>query len=148
MAQCIQPGKWDLRFMAMAELAASFSKDPRKQVGCILVSPDCRHITLGYNGLPSGFDDQTLAIMGRDQKNKYSLHAETNAIANAATCVDGWTMYVTEAPCLSCALAIHRAGVDRVVTAPIDPNSLWVNEQKEAEGFLATMYVQQERLSA
>lgn len=147
MARCDAPGKWDARFMAMAELSSTFSKDPRKQVGCILVSPDCRHVSLGYNGPPAGFDDETLAIMDRDRKNRYTLHAEANAIANAATDVRGWTMYVTEAPCLSCAMAIHRAGIGRLVTKPIDLNSLWADEQREAEGFLAAMKVGQERLS-
>ena len=124
---------------------ASWSKDPRKRVGAVLVSPDCRHVSFGYNGPPAGFDDALLGIMDRDAKNRYSLHAETNAIAQAATDVRTWTLYVTEPPCLPCALAIHRAGIARVVTPPLDRDSTWFDEQEEAEGFLAAMGVSQHR---
>ncbi len=147
MASCTQAGSWDATFMAMAMVARSRSKDPRKQVGAILASPDCRHIAMGYNGPPPEFDDKVWAMMDRDAKNRYCLHAETNALANAATDVRGWTLYVTTPPCLPCALAIRRAGVTRLVTPPLDPLSVWHPDQKEAEGFLATSGVLQERLA-
>lgn len=147
MASCTQPSHWDARFMAMAEMASEWSKDPRKQVGAVIVSPDCRHVSIGYNGLPSGFEDRVGDfVMDRDTKNRFTLHAEQNAIANAAQDVRTWTLYVTAAPCLSCALAIHRAGITRLVTPPLDEASLWHDEQKEAEGFLAAMGVLQERI--
>lgn len=146
MAHCTGPGHWDERFMAMAQLAASWSKDARKQVGAVIVSPDCRHISVGYNGLPAGFEEGVGEfVMDRDTKNRYSLHAEENAIANAAQDVRAWTLYVTAAPCLRCALAIHRAGIHRLVTPPIDEGSQWAADQKEAEGFLASMGILQER---
>lgn len=140
---------WDGRFFAMAELAASWSKDPRKQVGAIIASPDCRHLSIGYNGLPAGFEHAFgEGVMDRETKNRYTLHAEENAIANAAQDVRGWTLYVTAAPCLRCAMAIHRAGISRLVTPPLDEASLWHDEQKEAEGFLAAMGINQERCVA
>lgn len=145
MAHCTGPTHWDGRFMAMAALAASWSKDARKQVGAVIVSPDCRHISLGYNGLPAGFEDEAQVVMDRETKNRYSLHAEENAVANAAQDVRGWTLYVTAAPCLRCALAIHRAGIHRLVTPPIDDGSQWAPDQREAEGFLASMGILQER---
>lgn len=145
MAHCSAPTHWDSRFMAMAKMAAGWSKDPRKQVGAAVVSPDCRHISIGYNGLPAGFPDDVM--LDRETKNRYSLHAEENAVANAAQDVRAWTLYVTEAPCLRCALAVHRAGITRLVTAPLDENSLWYDEQKEAEGFLSSMGVLQERMT-
>jgi dCMP deaminase len=134
---------WDGRFVAMAELVATWSKDPRKKVGAVLVSPDRRHFSIGYNGLPAGFPDDV--VLDRDMKNRYTLHAETNAIAQAAQDVRGWTLYVTEAPCLGCALAIHRAGISRVVTAELDPNSLWYAEQSEATEFLGQFGIDQAR---
>lgn len=139
MAQCHSASHWDGRFMAMAELAAGWSKDPRKQVGAVLVSPDCRRISIGYNGLPANFPDDV--TMDRDTKNRYSIHAEVNAIAQAAADVRGWTLYVTAAPCLQCALSIHRAGIGRVVALAIDPDSLWAEEQREAGNFLSSMGV-------
>jgi dCMP deaminase len=131
---------WDMRFMAMATLVSTWSKDPRKRVGAVLVSPDRRHVSVGYNGLPSGFPDDVM--LDRETKNRYSLHAETNAIAQAAQDVRGWTLYVTEAPCLQCALSIHRAGISRVVSAALEPGSSWHAEQVEARGFLASMGVE------
>jgi len=142
MAGCHIPSHWDARFMAMARLVASWSKDPRKQVGAVLVSPDCRRISAGYNGLPMGFPDDL--VLDRDMKNRYSLHAEENAIAQAATDVRGWTLYLTCAPCLRCALAIHRAGISRLVCPPLDETSLWFTEQREAREFLAMQGVMME----
>ena len=139
MADCTFPSYWDNRFFAMAELVANWSKDPRKQVGVVLVSPDCRRISVGYNGLPAGFPDDI--ALDRDTKNRYSLHAEENAIAQAATDVRGWTMYSTCPPCLRCSLAIHRAGITRVVSVPLDQLSAWYADQKEASEFLGSMGV-------
>lgn len=139
MASCAQPSHWDDRFMAMAMEVASWSKDPRKQVGAVLVSPDCRRVVFGYNGLPAGFPDDV--VLDRETKNRYSLHAEENAIANAATDVRGWTMYTTCPTCLRCALATHRAGVSRLVSPPLDSSSSWGVEQKEASEFLQSMGV-------
>lgn len=135
---------WDGRFWAMAEMVSTWSKDPRKQVGAVLVSPDRRRFALGYNGLPAGFPDDV--TLDRDTKNRYTLHAETNAIAQAATDVRGWTMYVTHPPCIPCALALHRAGVVRIVTRDLDPSSLWYEETKEASDFLGSMGIEQGRV--
>jgi dCMP deaminase len=134
---------WDGRFFAMAQLVATWSKDARKQVGAVVVSPCRRHFSLGYNGLPAGFPDDV--VLDRDMKNRYTLHAETNAIAQASQDLRDWTLYVTEAPCLGCALAIHRAGISRVVTGELSIESLWYAEQKEAEEFLSNMGVEQAR---
>lgn len=148
MAHCTVPTQWDERFMAMAEMAASWSKDRRKQVGAVIVSPDCRHLSIGYNGLPRDFEERIGdVVMDRETKNRYSLHAEENAIANAAQDVRAWTLYVTTAPCLRCALAIHRAGITRLVTPALDADSAWHADQQEAEGFLAQMGVNQMRTS-
>lgn len=124
---------WDARFRAMATFVAGWSKDPREQVGCVLVSPDKRRFSVGYNGLPKGFPDDI--VMSRDDKNKYSLHAEDNAIAQAGTDLTGWTVYCTKAPCLRCMLTIHRAGIARVVSAGIRDDSNWRFDQKEAYEF-------------
>lgn len=136
------PAKWDPRFMAMAKLVSSWSSDPRKQVGAVVASPDGRRFSLGYNGLPRDF--QPLGMMDKQEKNRYSLHAEDNAIDNATTDLTGWTLYVTEAPCLRCALAIHRAGIARVaVGLPIDGMSSWADDQSDAQAFLQRHGVEQ-----
>jgi dCMP deaminase len=149
MASCTSPSHWDDRFFAMAQLVSSWSKDRNKQVGAVLVSPDCRHVSIGYNGLPAMFEETIGAdvIMDKATKNRYSLHAETNVLAQVSANVSGWTMYITEPPCLSCALAIHRAGVARVLTPSLNQSSSWFEDQEAAEGFLSAMQVKQERYS-
>jgi dCMP deaminase len=134
---------WLSRFVAVAMEVKSWSKDARKQVGAIVVSPDKRHVSWGYNGLPAGFPDDV--VLDRDTKNRYTLHAEENAIAQAAQDIRGWSIYVTEAPCLRCALAIHRAGITEVYSPDIDPNSQWAADQREASDFLSSMGVRQAR---
>ena len=131
---------WTSRFVAMANLVSTWSKDARKQVGAVVVSPDRRHFSVGYNGLPAGFPDDV--VLDRDTKNRYTLHAEENAIAQAAADVRGWSIYVTEAPCLRCALSIHRAGIVTVYCPAIDPNSQWAADQSAALEFLTNMGVQ------
>jgi deoxycytidylate deaminase len=48
---------WDARFMALAEHVAGWSKDPSTKVGAVIVSPDRRQLTTGYNGFPQGIAD-------------------------------------------------------------------------------------------
>jgi dCMP deaminase len=134
-------GNWDARFLGMAQFVSTWSKDPRKQVGAVVVSPDRRRFSAGFNGLPRDWEALSarmgVGIMDKATKNRYSLHAEANAIAQAGAELNGWTIYVTEAPCLDCALAIHRAGIAKVVTVPIDEGSSWAADQIDAQRLLA-----------
>lgn len=129
--------KWDIRFLRLASReVAQWSKDPNKQVGCIIVSPDRRRVTFGYNGLPQGVADTDERLGDVEVKNRLSVHAELNAILNARTDLTGWTLYVTEPPCVDCAKAIIQAGVARVVCPSGDPTSKWYASQEEARGVL------------
>jgi dCMP deaminase len=133
--------------MGIALEVATWSQDRNKKVGAVVVSPDGRRVSWGYNGLPRDFEESLKGvILDKEIKNRYSLHAEDNAIAQAGSDVTGWTIYVTDAPCLRCAMVIHRAGISRVVTPPINTESSWASEQQEAEGFLSQMGVQQARM--
>jgi len=73
-------------------------------------------ISDGYNGTPSGFENEC-----EDEHNKtksYVLHAEANAITKVAhsnNSSDGSTLYVTSSPCIECAKLIIQAGIKRVV---------------------------------
>ena len=55
----ILSNKWDIRFLEMAKLVASWSKDPSTQVGCVAVR-NRNVIAQGYNGFPRGCDDHEL----------------------------------------------------------------------------------------
>jgi len=105
--------KFDYAHMEAAEVYAKLSSAERLQVGCIIVK-DNRIISIGYNGMPSGWDN----ICEIDNVTKPEvLHAETNAIAKVArsneSCV-GASLYTTHEPCIDCAKLIYQSGVSNV----------------------------------
>ena len=105
----------DERYMRMARIWAENSYCERRKVGALLVK-DKMIISDGYNGTPSGFENQC-----EDEHNvskPYVLHAEANAITKVArsdNSSDGATLYVTASPCIECAKLIIQAGIKRVV---------------------------------
>ena len=107
--------KFDNANMRMADVWAELSHCKRKKVGALIVK-DRKIISDGYNGTPTGFENQC-----EDDENQtkwYVLHAEANAIlkiaASTQSC-DGATLYVTMSPCRECSKLIHQAGIRRVV---------------------------------
>ncbi len=125
-------GKWDKRFYRMAREVASWSKDPTQKVGAVLVSPDKRQVSWGYNGFPAAIADTHERLEDKTFKNLYMLHAELNAILNAKKDLQGWTLYVTKFPCASCAKAIIQAGIARVVAQKVYDDSSWLQDQMTA----------------
>ena len=105
----------DQRYLKMASICAQNSYCKRRQVGALLVK-DKMIISDGYNGTPSGFENNC-----EDENNRtfpYVLHAEANAISKVAksnNSSDGATLYVTSSPCLECSKLIIQAGIRRVV---------------------------------
>lgn len=105
----------DSRYLRMARIWAENSYCKRRQVGALVVK-DKMIISDGYNGTPSGFENQC-----EDEHNltkPYVLHAEANAItklARSSNNSDGATIYITASPCIECAKLIIQAGIKRVV---------------------------------
>lgn len=110
--------KWDFRFMEMADLVATWSKDPSTQVGCVLVDQNRHIIATGYNGFPRGVEDREDRLNNREQKYMLIMHAEANAILQAAAPTAGATAYITHRPCAGCTGILIQAGIKRVVTRP------------------------------
>lgn len=109
--------KWDIRFLRIASEIASWSHDPGTKVGCVLVQ-DRRMIASGYNGFPSTLSDSLELYKDRDYKLAVTVHAEANAILNAAkngAKTQSCTAYVTFPPCSQCAAALIQAGVEKVI---------------------------------
>ena len=109
-------------YMELAEKLALRSHCVKAQVGAVLTK-DTRIVSLGYNGPPAGTHncDDVWPEEGcpRDSKGSCSLalHAEQNAILYAAKnniVIDGATLYVTMAPCISCARVIFTVGIKKV----------------------------------
>ena len=127
--------------MTIAETVAEMSHARRLQVGAIVVKDD-RVISMGYNGMPAGWDNNcedtvyviSEEVLGTDMpalgytqtdngnwiklKTKPEvLHAETNAIAKLARSSESGLdsdLFVTHSPCLDCAKIIYQSGIKRV----------------------------------
>ena len=112
--------KWDKRFAEVAQLVATWSKDPSTKVGCVIVNEKRHIIATGYNGFPKGVDDNTDRLNDRPTKYLMVQHAETNALLNATAETTGATAYVTHFPCANCAGALIQAGIKHIIT--VEPN--------------------------
>lgn len=130
--------------MEMAKLAAKRSTCLRRQVGAVIVQ-DKHVIATGYNGAPKGiphcaelggcYREQNNIPSGERHELCRALHAEQNAIIQAATYaqgVDGATIYITHQPCVICAKMIINAGIERIVVKEGYPDELSVQILKEA----------------
>ncbi|MFA6619802.1 MAG: dCMP deaminase family protein, partial [Bacilli bacterium] len=96
--------KWEEYFMGIAELSALRSKDPSTQVGACIVDDQHKVVSIGYNGMPRGIDEEKIPWghgEGLDSKYLYVCHAEFNAILNTrdGAHLNGCTLYVTLFPC-------------------------------------------------
>ncbi len=111
---------WDEYFMGIALLSAQRSKDGNTQVGACIVNPEHKIVSMGYNGMPIGCDDDVMPWEREgdflNTKYPFVCHAELNAILNsAAVSLRDCTIYVTLFPCNECAKAIIQSGIRRVV---------------------------------
>ena len=77
--------KWNRRFMELAFMVASWSKDPSTKTGAVVVGPDREIRATGYNGLVRGVDDNIPERMERPTKYDFFEHAERNAIFHMIT---------------------------------------------------------------
>lgn len=121
-------------YMDVAERFAKLSHAEKLQVGAIIVKED-KIISIGYNGMPSGFDNGCEdKIIEKNNKvvlktKPEVLHAEANAITKLACSVEsgfGASIFVTHAPCMDCAKLIYQSGIKTVY---------YKNEYKSEQGF-------------
>ena len=113
------PGRpsWDEYFMATAVLMSSRSNCERLHVGCVIVTGGDRKnrlVAAGYNGYLPGTPHVTRVRDGHEQA---TVHAEQNAVADAArrgSAVEGCVAYVTHFPCINCAKIMAAAGISEV----------------------------------
>ncbi|NUY81503.1 dCMP deaminase family protein [Flavobacterium sp. MAH-1] len=111
----IKLNKYDKAYLRIAREWGQLSYCKRKKVGAIIVK-DRMIISDGYNGTPSGFENNCEDAEGLT--NWYVLHAEANAILKVASSTqscEGATLYITMSPCRECSKLIHQAGIRRVV---------------------------------
>ena len=111
---------WDEYFMGISLLSAQRSKDSNTQVGACIVSEDNKILSVGYNGMPTGCNDDEMPWEreGEFLETKYPFvcHAELNAILNRSTgSLKNARIYVSLFPCNECAIAIIQSGIKEVV---------------------------------
>lgn len=110
-------GNWLKKFNQLADTVALWSKDKHSQVGCVIVDSNNRVLSLGYNGLPQGANDEIEDRFERPTKYYYMEHAERNAIYTAArngVVLDGSSIIINKFPCVDCARAIIQSGIKTV----------------------------------
>jgi dCMP deaminase len=130
---------WDKKFLSVAALVATWSKDPSTQVGCVVTDSDHNQLSEGFNGFPRNIVDDN-RLHDRETKLKLIVHAEANAVSAAARnghALKGSTAYVTLPPCAQCAALLIQAGVYRVVFLSGVKPSKWEKDWVLAQGLLS-----------
>lgn len=123
--------RWDNHFLELALANARMSKDPSTRVGAVIVGPDREICSTGFNGFPRGIADTHERLCHRDTKLKLIVHAEMNAILNAArigTALKGCTLYLAATddsglvwggpPCTRCTVETIQTGISHIVSHP------------------------------
>ena len=114
--------KWIDAFMDTAERFAQLSSAKRLHVGAVVVK-DNRIISIGYNGMPSGWTNECEEVVYRIAEEPILrtkdevIHAEANAISKLAKSGDSGDkadLFCTHAPCVHCAKMIYGAGIKKV----------------------------------
>jgi len=133
--------RYDIVYMKMASQWGQLSNARRKKVGALLVKNNTI-IADGYNGTPSGFENECeTPIFDKDnnfldyETKWYVLHAESNALAKVAKSTqasEGSTLYVTMSPCRECSKLILQAGINRVVYSETYRDSAGLDLLKKA----------------
>ncbi|MBF9235557.1 deoxycytidylate deaminase [Microvirga alba] len=126
--------KWDSRMIGMANLVATWSKDPSTGVGAVITDQKNRVVSMGFNGFPRAVLDDDEKLMDRDERLRRTIHAEDNALLFARQDVTGCTIYVTHPPCARCAAKIIQAGIARVVAAQPQQDfaARWADDMRSA----------------
>lgn len=114
----IEKVDWNKRYLELAEYISNWSKDLSRGVGAVIVDIDNRVVSFGYNGFPSGVNDNIEERHSRPAKYDWTVHAEENAVVNAArigASTKNCTIYLNLFPCARCSGLIINAGVKKVV---------------------------------
>lgn len=107
--------KWDRRFIGMASLVSSWSKDPSTQTGAVIAHGK-RVVSVGFNGFPAGMPDDDFLYANREEKYSRIVHCEVNALIFAKEVPAGSTLYTYPfISCDRCVVQMLQAGIRRFV---------------------------------
>lgn len=134
--------KWQDRLIQLAQLVASWSKDPSTQVGAVVFDAQRRIVGLGYNGFPRGVDDDPARYEDKLVKRKIVVHAESNAILNANKSVRECGLLVTRYPCTECAKLIIQSGITDVYAPSASVRGFWSDDARFSSSMLTEARVE------
>jgi dCMP deaminase len=108
--------KWDRRFLDLAKLVSTWSKDPSTKTGAVLTDGMKGVISIGFNGFPAEMPDDEALYANREEKYSRVVHCEVNALIYARRDVIGSTLYTYPfLSCDRCCVQMLQAGVMRFV---------------------------------
>lgn len=144
--------KYHTLYMDIATRVSQMSHAQRRKVGCVIVK-DGRIVSMGWNGMPAGWDNSCETLSFFDQYDGRQLlepnlvtkaevlHAESNAIAKLARDGQsslGCTLYTTVMPCMNCAKIIHQSGISHLLYCEDYRDRSGVNFLENTPGFRIT----------
>ena len=118
---------WDYRYIELARLVSTWSKDPSTKTGAVIVGPDKGVVSVGFNGFPAGMSDDPELYEKRDEKYSRIVHCEVNALIYAGRPIPaGSSLYtVPFMSCDRCVVQMLQAGIKRFVAPECkDPEKL------------------------
>jgi len=130
--------KWDRFFIGLARYMSTASKDPSTKVGCVVVDQDKDVLVSGFNGFPRGVSDDD-RLHNRDEKYPIIVHAEENAVAQAARTgmkLLGCTAYTTFPPCSKCARLFIQAGIAECVWPDQEIPERWKEDMDRSQALM------------
>src|SRR4051812_38361178 len=111
--------KWDIRFLELAKLISSWSKDPSTKAGAVIVRPDKSIASVGFNGFPKYMPDNEDWYSNREEKYSRIVHCEVNALIHCRESLEGYILYTYPfMSCDRCCVQMIQAGIKRMV-APV-----------------------------
>jgi len=143
--------QWDRRFLELARHISSWSKDTTK-IGAVIVNNHSRDvISMGFNGFPRGIADSKERLEDRVTKYQYVVHAEMNAIHNAARegkRLEGTFLYIWGLPiCEECAKGIIQVGIKKVIVNTMEAPHHWMASCHRAAEYLHEAEVKYHKIS-
>lgn len=126
-----ETSKWQKRYIELAKEISTWSKDPSRKIGAVIVGDHGQILSQGFNGFPRGVFDLEERYNDRPTKYKYVVHAEMNAIYNATlngVKCHGASLYVWGLPiCGECAKGIIQVGIKEVYVPQeaFTVNAMW-----------------------
>jgi len=126
---------WDEYFLLLACTVSLRSEDPDIQHGAVIVNQYNHIIGTGYNGPVKGSDNSVIPFGVRDEKRKWMIHAEENAMLNVTQSSSerglSCRLYVTGLPCNNCLQRMINFGIRTIVMAE-RMGSITENEESAA----------------